>query len=401
MAVEHGRAARRATSSASCSRAATSSPTRAVAGAALRGARIASASAAVALLRRGAGRARRPAHSGAAAARRRRGAQYAAKRRGGGQFCTAAGAAPGGGPRPAGSRRTSAGTRFAARPRPPLAVLDGSLRDARPLDRLEAVAMAFTGRPTPPSWACLVRPPGTRPDRVPVARRRPRHAAARPPRRGRRRDVLAGRLPRDRADHARGRRELRLPTADDPDADAAEASLLEEMDLDSVVGGRRPATFTASTWSSSTATPQSAPLEDAEQELSLLVRSGPAGHRGRARWSGAATTWRCELHHRRRWPSSPTRARSSRRPSTSSSGAFGCTVCTSCACASDRLELAAHASRLDLSFGWSQPASAGPDRPLPARAAPGGGRRRARRAGVPLLRGDREHPLRAQRPGAA
>ena len=282
-------------------------------------------------------------------------AQYAAKRRGGGQFCTAAGAAPGVGPElpiPADFGGDSIRSASASA----LAVLDGSLRDARPLDRLEAVAMAFARVTNAASWAVSRSAAGTGLiESLSIADDRDTRL------RGLR--VGAGDEMFSLADFPATSRLVRAGAGSfffsrtDPDADPAETSLLEEMSRDSVLAAA--ASDLQGTWLLELyGDAESAPLEEAAHEMSLLVRAalpatvgGPLERRSHhLEVVSAITAALAELTDE---------GEILQATVDELQRAFGWAVCAVMRLRGDALELAAHASRLNLSFDWSQPAGAG------------------------------------------
>lgn len=282
-------------------------------------------------------------------------AQYAAKRRGGGQFCSAAGAAPGvdtGLPAPAdlGADPVRGASASA------LALLDSSLRDSRALDRLEAVAMAFARALNAASWTVSFAAAGTGLIES-VTTADDRDTRLRGLRLGAGDDMYS------LGDFPATARLVHTGTGsfcfrcDAPGADPAETALLKEMGRDSVLAAA--ASDLQGTWLVEVfGDGGSAPLGEAEQDLALLVRAAlPA--------AGGGPLERRSFHLE--VISSITAALTDLTEEADIvqvtveelQRAFGWPVCAAMRVCEDRLELAASASRLELSYDWSQPRAAG------------------------------------------
>ena len=285
-------------------------------------------------------------------------AQYAAKRRGGGQFCTAAGAAAALDHEPAASGRLRRRLASAAR-RPPRW-------------RLWTAACATRARSTASRWSHGRSARATNAASWTVSR-----AAAGS---GLIESVVVA---DDRDDRLRGlrwalaTRSTPWPTfppprasiragagsfvcrRGDPGADPAEAGAAGQPGPRRGAGGRRQRPCTAPGWWSCTAT-------RSRRARGGRARAEPAGPGRAARRRGRARSQR-RSHHLEAISAitaavaelTRTRTPSSRRPSTSCGGRSAGRCARSCACNDDHLELAAHASAVDLSFDWSQPREAG------------------------------------------
>ncbi len=283
------------------------------------------------------------------------GAQYAAKRRGGGQFCTAAGV-PVASDADVVAPSDFTGDSVQGAASSALAVLDESLRDAGALDRLEAVAMAFARALNAAAWTVSRSAPGTGLiESLAIADDRDTRL------RGLR--VGAGDEMYSLADFPATDQLMRAGVGsfvcrrDDPGADAAESGLLAQMDRDSVIAAA--ASDLQATWLVELfGDEQSAPFEEAEQHLSLLVRAAvPAT-------AGAPLERRS---HHLEVVSDITAALADvtdeqeilQLTVDQLQRAFNWPICAVMRLSGDNVKLAAHASRVELSFAWSQPAQAG------------------------------------------
>jgi diguanylate cyclase (GGDEF)-like protein len=283
------------------------------------------------------------------------GAQYAAKRRGGGQFCTAAGTAAG---MDADLFAPSdfAGDAIRGAAASALGVLDGSLREARALDRLEAVAMAFARAVNAASWAVSHATPRTGLIES-LAIADDRDTRLRGLRVGSGDEMFSlgefpatARLMRAGAGSFHHRR-------DDPGADPAEAALLEEMNRTAVLGAA--ASDLHGTWLVELfGDDQSASMAEAEQELSLLVRAALPAAAGaplerrshHLEVVSAITTALAELTDQEQILQACVNELQR---------AFGWPVCAVMRLREERIVVAAHAGRVGLSLAWSQPLNAG------------------------------------------
>ncbi len=241
-------------------------------------------------------------------------AQYMAKRRGGNRICTAAEAAEGSGPVPAPLEVASPSARIEAAAAELMRAFDGELRDAGALDRLEAVAIAFTEAGDLSRWAISIADHG-RPYLRDLSlgdnRLRTAPASASPPVPTTTRSTTSTTTPRPRRSSPPGRARsspawtIRRSTRPSDASSTRRASRAWSPP--------HPATPTASTWSSSPATTRAPPTR------SSSCRCGsPRGRRSRRPGTTAcrrsATPTPVPSSSRSPWPT----ASPGRRPSTRS-----------------------------------------------------------------------------------